>query len=107
MPDPPPYMPQLTDEHWATIQRLPRPAQRERAVDFLMKYVPHTPRQRMPNGALKELKGEHRGLWQFDIDRDYRIIYRIDDEAKQILIEYIGYHPDWGRKTSGGRRIRR
>lgn len=61
----------------------------------------------MPNGALKELKGEHRGLWQFDIDRDYRIIYRIDDEAKQILIEYIGYHPDWGRKTSGGRRIRR
>jgi len=50
---------------------------------------------------------EHRGLWQYDIDRGYRIIYRIDDEARQILIEYIGPHPDWGKKSRGASRIKR
>lgn len=106
MPERPPYMPQLTEEHWEAIQRLPHPAQRVDAVEFLMKYVSHTPRQRKANGSLKELKGEHRGLWQYDIDRQYRIIYRIDDEAREILVEYIGSHPDWGRRSSGSRRIR-
>jgi addiction module RelE/StbE family toxin len=97
----------LTEEDWAAIQSLPREAQRADAIDFLMKYVPLTPKLRRADGKLKELKGEYRGYWQFDIDRQYRIIYTIDEDSKEILIEYIGFHPDWGRKTSRGGRIKR
>lgn len=103
----PPYELMISEEHWKAIEALPHKSQQEDAIDFLMKYVPYTPKQRLANGDLKELKGEHKGFWQYDIDRDYRIIYKIDDNARTVNIEYIGYHPDWGRRSGGGGRIRR
>ena len=66
---------------------MPHKSQQEDAIDFLMKYVAFTPKKRLPSGDLKELKGEHRGFWQYDIDRDYRIIYTIDDVARTVNIE--------------------
>lgn len=58
-------------------------------------------------GKLKELKREHHGLYQYEIDRNYRILYTVDEAARQVNVEYIGYHPDWRSKSRSGRRIRR
>jgi len=104
MPDPP-YEVKLEEKHWAQIAALPRESQQDRVTAFLMRYASHTPRLRMANGDLKELKGAYAGYWQYDIDRQYRLIYRIDEERKQVLVEYIGNHPDWG-SGGKGRRIR-
>ncbi len=103
----PPYEVMLEEEHWEALKRLPHESQQEKALQFLWGHAAHTPTVWLPSGAVKQLRGEHEGLWQFDIDRDYRIIYRVDEGARQVVVEYIGYHPDWGRRSSGGRRIRR
>jgi mRNA-degrading endonuclease YafQ of YafQ-DinJ toxin-antitoxin module len=70
-------MPRIEEGHWKSIQALPHKAQRENALKFIKEYLPYTPKTLMPNGKLKELRGEHKGIWQFDIDRDYRILYTI------------------------------
>jgi len=99
------YTLMLTDEHWAAIQALPHKSQQEDAIAFLMSYAPNTPKQLLPNGKLKRLHGEHRHLWQYDIDRSYRIIYSVDESARTVVVEYIGSHPSWGSSVRG-RRIR-
>ena len=80
----------ITEEQWQAIERLPRAAQREDVLDFLMTYVCYWPKRRRPDGQLKELKGEYKGLWQYDIDRAYRLIYSVDEDAKTVNIEYVG-----------------
>ena len=99
---PPPYTLNMTDDHWRAIERLPHHAQQVDAMDFLMTYVVYTPARHLPNGDLKELKGEHKGLWQYDIDRDYRIVYRIDEALRTVTVEYVGHHPEWGKGRRGG-----
>jgi Txe/YoeB family toxin of Txe-Axe toxin-antitoxin module len=94
----------VEEKHWHALQRLPHESQRKNALGFLTDYVVYTPTKRLPNGSLRQLKGTQRGLWQFDIDRQYRIIYRVDETRKQVLIDYIGPHPDWGIRR--GQRIR-
>jgi mRNA-degrading endonuclease RelE of RelBE toxin-antitoxin system len=102
----PTYVPMLAQEHWEALKRLPNDSQREKATAFLFQYVLYTPRKRLPNGDLKELHGEHKGIWQFDIDPKYRILYTIDDDAKQVNVQYIGNHPGWGRRSSGRQGIK-
>lgn len=101
-----PYEPMLDEKQWEQLKRLPHQHQQEDVLQFLWNHAAHTPTRAIP-GKLKELHGEHKGLWQFDIDQEYRVLYRVDEDAKQVLVEYIGYHPDWGRRSSGGRKIRR
>lgn len=103
---PAPYTVQLEDKHWKALEALPQPSQQEKAISFLTQYLPQTPKKLLPNGALKELHGEHKGIWQFDIDRSYRILYTVDEGAHEVNIEYIGSHPGWGRNSSGKRRIK-
>ncbi len=78
---------------WRAIERLPRSAQRERVIAFLRDHLQHTPRKRRDSRDLKQLKGSHRDVWQFDIDRSYRLQYTIDDERGEVNVEYIGPHP--------------
>lgn len=105
MPTPPAYEVVIEDEQWAQIEALPHASQQERTVAFLMKYVSQTPTKRLSNGDLKELQGGFAGYWQYDIDRKYRLIYRVDEARKKVLVEYVGTHPAWGR-GGGTRRIR-
>ncbi len=93
----------LEPDQWKALQRLPRKSQRETALDFLENYLPHTPKTWRPDGKLKQLKGEHAGLWQFDIDRQYRIVYAVDQQVRQVNVEYLGFHPDWGARSRRGR----
>lgn len=100
------YTLMLTEDHWAAIEALPRESQREDALEFLMTYAPKTPKQLRPDHKLKRLHGAHRHLWQYDIDRSYRIIYSVDESVRTVNVEYIGSHPAWG-SGGGARRVRR
>lgn len=60
-------------------------------------HLQYTPTQRIP-GKLKELKGEYKGYYQFDISRSERVIYTVDEDTKTVYIEYIGKHPVWRRR---------
>jgi mRNA-degrading endonuclease YafQ of YafQ-DinJ toxin-antitoxin module len=95
----------LADEHWDAIKALPHESQQEDAIEFLVTYAAHTPKRLRPDGKLKRLRGEYRNLWQYDIDRSYRIIYSVDETARTVNVEYIGSHPSWG-SGGRGRRIR-
>ena len=49
-------------------------------------------------GKLKQLKGEYRAYYQYDIDRRNRLIYSVDDDTKTVYVEYIGPHPQWKKR---------
>jgi mRNA-degrading endonuclease YafQ of YafQ-DinJ toxin-antitoxin module len=48
---------------------------------------------------LKQLKGQYRDFYQFDISRGDRLIYSVDEVSKTVYVEYIGKHPEWRAKT--------
>jgi Txe/YoeB family toxin of Txe-Axe toxin-antitoxin module len=102
----PPFEVVLDERDWDSLRKLPRESQQNDAFEFLWGHASHTPTVRIP-GKLKRLKGEHSDLYQYDIDREYRILYTVDVAAKRVEVQYIGYHPDWGRRSSSRRRIRR
>jgi addiction module RelE/StbE family toxin len=104
-PPGPPYELLLDDKQWEQLQALPHESQRKRATAFLTGHASNTPTKRLPNGDLKQLVGEYKGYWQYDIGRKYRLIYRVDEAQKQVLVEYIGTHPRWGRGSNRKRRI--
>ena len=97
---PPPYTVEIEDAHWNEFA-----SWGERRLDgvlaFLRDHVSHTPTARVP-GKLKQLRGEYRGLYQFSVDRQHKVIYRVDEQEKKVYIEYVGRHPDW-RRSRGGR----
>ncbi len=100
----PPYEVRLTEEDWDKLKKLPRESQQEQAFTYLWGPISYAPTASIP-GKIKALKEEYRGLYELVIGDGYRIIYRVDEAAKQVLIEEIGPHPDW-RRSRGGR-IRR
>ncbi len=91
---------EIEDAHWREFE-----SWGERRLDevlaFLRDHVSRTPSTHVP-GKLKQLRGEYRGYYQFSVDRERRVIYRVDEQEKMFFIEYVGLHPDW-RKSRGGR----
>lgn len=37
-----------------------------------------------------ELKGSLKGIWSLHVQKDYRVLYRIEDESKRVYIEFVG-----------------
>ena len=62
-------------------------------------HLQHAPTQRIP-GKLKRLRGEYKAYYQFDITKDARMIYYVDEDSKTVYVEYIGKHPGWKRRKS-------
>jgi mRNA-degrading endonuclease RelE of RelBE toxin-antitoxin system len=73
------------------------PAAQLNVLEFMSGHMIRTPRQRMP-GKLKQLKGEYRAYYQYDIDRRNRLIYSVDDDTKTVYVEHIGPHPQWKKR---------
>lgn len=74
------------------------------AMRLIAEYLPKSPLVMHPP-KLKELKGEWKGHYQFDLAGNHRLIYTVDEEAKVVYVEEIGGHPDWSKRR--GRRGRR
>lgn len=45
----------------------------------------------IPGYGLHQLKGERKGFWSVKVDKNYRIIFRIENEH-MLDIDYIDYH---------------
>lgn len=94
------YQVRLDAVHWVTLESWD-----ERRLDevlvFLRDHASRTPTQRIPR-KLKQLRGRYRGFFQYSVDTDHKLIDRVDEDAKQVLVEYVVSHPDW-RKSRGGR----
>ena len=87
------------DEYWAELERLP-PASQEELTSFVAHYLTTQPTSVIPQlaGKLKQLKGDYKGFWQYDIG-DKRLIYLPENRPrKRVLIKYLGPHPDWGKR---------
>lgn len=96
----PPYQIEIDEDHWQQIeswgeQRL------DKFLAFVRDHLSRTPTTPIP-GKLKQLRGEYRGHYQFSVDQQRRVIYRVDEQAMRVFIEYVDSHPDW-RKSRGGR----
>jgi mRNA-degrading endonuclease RelE of RelBE toxin-antitoxin system len=89
------YKIEVEDEAWKGLSSLPQSAQ-EKVTALWRDHLSHTPTQRIP-GKLKALRGEYKGYYQFEITKDARMIYFVDEEARVVYVEYIGKHPDWKR----------
>ena len=85
-------------EAWKGLASLSESAQ-ERVTALWRDHLQHTPKLRIP-GKLKELKGEYKGYYQYDINQRDRMIYWVDDREMIVYVEYIGKHPDWKRRRS-------
>ena len=98
MPD---YEVRLTDEHWDELRGWD-----DHLVNTLMAFIrdhaSRTPTTRIP-GRLKMLKGAYHGYYQFRVDRDRRFIYRVDEEQRVVIAEWVGLHPDWAKSHRQGR----
>ena len=82
-----------------------KPGHVNKVMRFLDSHASRTPTVPIPV-SLKELRGQWRGLWQFEVGDKrgaYRLIYTVDEARCVIRIEYLGPHPDWRRATDGGR----
>jgi mRNA-degrading endonuclease RelE of RelBE toxin-antitoxin system len=70
------------------------PRRQRTARQFIASHLKTKPLERIP-GKVKELRGRYKGIMQFDIDDNYRLLYRVDRESRTVLILYIGTHPKW------------
>lgn len=61
---------------------------------FIANHLRQRPLERIP-GKVKELRGRYKGVMQFDIDDNYRLLYRVDKDSRIVSILYIGTHPKW------------
>ena len=43
-----------------------------------------------------KLKGQLQGLWSCSLGGDIRMVYRIDDERKEIVVYAVGSHKVYG-----------
>ena len=95
------YEVRLTDDHWGELRGWD-----DHPVNVLMAFIrdhaSRTPTTRIP-GKLKRLQGAFRGYYQFRVDRQRRFIYRVDEERRQVIAEYVGPHPDWHKSRGQGR----
>ena len=98
MPD---YEVRLINEHWDELRGWD-----DHLVDRLMAFIrDHASRTPMARGPrrLKQLKGAFHGYYQFQVDRERRFIYRVDEEQRVVIAEWVGLHPDWAKSHRRGR----
>ena len=69
------------------------PVRQRDAQGFIASHLTRNPLERIP-GKTKELRGKYKGVMQYDIDRNDRIMYRVDKAERVVFIQYIGPHPD-------------
>ena len=86
------------EEAWKGLSSLSEAGQ-EKVTALWRDHIQHTPKVRIP-GKLKELKGDYKGYYQYDITQKDRMIYGVDDAEMIVYVEYIGAHPDWKRRRS-------
>jgi mRNA-degrading endonuclease RelE of RelBE toxin-antitoxin system len=86
------------DEYWAELERLPSATQEE-VTSFVANYLTKQPTTIIPQlaGKLKELKGDYKGYWQYDVG-EKRLIYLPEENPRRVLIKYLGPHPDWSKR---------
>ena len=92
----PVYKIDIEEEAWTGLDSLSESAQ-EKVFTLWRDYLCYTPTQRIP-GKLKRLRGEFSAYYQFEVTKDIRMIYAVEEDAKKVRIEYIGKHPDWSRR---------
>jgi mRNA-degrading endonuclease RelE of RelBE toxin-antitoxin system len=97
--DAPPYRVVLGRNVAEAIRRFRRD-RREKTEAFLAEHASVTPTT-VITGKLKHLRGQRRNYYQFDIDRSYRLIYRVDEAERTMYVEYAGPHPDWAKSRTG------
>jgi len=69
---------------------------RQRTVrQFITSHLASRPLERIPGKAVKELRGSYKGILQFDIDANYRLLYRVDERSRTVFVIYVGTHPKW------------
>ena len=69
-----------------------------RLMKFLGGHASQSPTTSIP-GSLKELKGDWKGYWQYDVSMDIKLIYRVDEESRTVYVDYLGPHPEWKRSA--------
>ena len=87
------YRIEWEEEVWGAIEGLPESCQ-DKIFSLWRDHLCKQPTQRIP-GKLKELKGRHKGYYQFDINDKDRMIYSVDEANRIVYIEYVGPHPEW------------
>ena len=95
----PQYELALDDEHWEILESWGE-RRLEEVLAFLRDHASRTPTVRIP-GKLKQLKEQWRGYYQYTVDNSHKLIYRVDEDAKRVLVEYVGPHPNWARSRRG------
>ena len=98
------YQVRLSDEHRDMIETW-KGCHRSTLQAFLRDHASRTPTALIP-GRLKLLHEPLRGHYQLSIGRRLRLIYRVDEERRLVIVEYLGQHPDW-RKSRRRSRITR
>jgi Txe/YoeB family toxin of Txe-Axe toxin-antitoxin module len=94
------YCIKYEDKVWGAIERLPESCQ-EKVLVLWRDHLRFQPTQTIP-GKLKQLKGRHKGYYQFDINDKDRMIYSVDETEAVVYIEYVGPHPEWKRGRRRG-----
>jgi mRNA-degrading endonuclease YafQ of YafQ-DinJ toxin-antitoxin module len=88
------------DEFWKVMGRLEE-GYLNKVMAFLRDHLQVCPKDR--HSGLKELSGTWRGYYQFEVSRSLglRLIYVVDEDAREVRIEYFGTHPSWSRARDG------
>ena len=96
-----PYEIRLSDEHWDEL-RTWREHDLDEVLAFLRDHASRTPTALIP-GKLKLLRAPFRNHYQFSVSRRLRLIYRVDEDRRLVIVEYLGQHPDWRKSRRRGR----
>jgi hypothetical protein len=62
-------------------------------------HLTRAPRQMRPP-LLKELRGRWKGVYQFELSEDCRLMYEVEDEpVRKVRIIFLGtQHPQWDKR---------
>ena len=100
MTEPARYAIRTPEDDVRRVAAMPEEARRV-VEEFIDQHLKTRPTARIRR-RLKMLTGdEWAGHYQFDVDRNHRLIYTVNEAAQQVLIQYIGPHPDWSRSRPG------
>lgn len=81
---------------WEALALLPEALQ-EKVTGFWRDHLctnPHRP----PTGGVHRLRGQWREYYSFDVDRQRRMLYRVNDDQAKVFVDYLGSHPQWDKR---------
>jgi mRNA-degrading endonuclease RelE of RelBE toxin-antitoxin system len=84
------------DEFFAKLGSLPA-SQQERVTELMAGHLTRAPKEMHPP-LLKALHGTWRGVYQFELGQDNRLLYEVDSDARVVRIVFLGHHPQWDRR---------